>query len=522
MYKVLIVDDEALVRVGLISTIDWESYGYTIIADEGNGESAFEAYKKYRPDVVFADIQMPKRDGLWLVEQIRKDSMDVKVVLLTCHDDFSYARRALKAGADDYLLKSELEDEELIALLQKMTKDLDERSRQSSQYDIGTSRGMLEKTLLNELVKHRFELTDVLSNSLTSIDFQVSDSNYSFFYVSYLSCIGQVNEAVLNLFREIFKDNKIHYIYRNSADGCLFMMELSTLTEEQIKRLTIKANKQAAGFFDIQLQCLYSRIGEDISHMLMTYTSIQDSIQIMYLLEPLKFYMNESENIEFREVDVVSYLGDAGKKAVELVKSHDLERLEHLVDNIIDSMVVDVIHPLSVKYFFSTILNDVYAYYELLLEGSECLRNQEKYTHTIMNQRSIYEAGSSLKDFLGEVHGEVRHSNVGQSTRLAEEVRHYIDHHFTEKISLEEVAKQFNVSKQYLSSLFKKEIGDNMTSYIHNKRIDKAKQLLISSNLSIKEITDEVGYANQQYFSKTFKSYTGMTIMAYKKQNIRR
>jgi two-component system, response regulator YesN len=125
MYKVIIVDDEVLVRVGLKTTINWEANGFTIIAEASDGEQGYEQYKKHSPDVIITDIRMRKKDGLWLVEKVKKENPNIKILVLTCYDDFDYARKALKFGVDEYILKSEVEDEELIAVMQSIKKKLD-------------------------------------------------------------------------------------------------------------------------------------------------------------------------------------------------------------------------------------------------------------------------------------------------------------------------------------------------------------------------------------------------------------
>ena len=125
MFKVMIVDDEVLVRVGLKTTIDWEAIGFTIVSEAANGEQAYENYLKYRPDVIITDIKMPKQDGIWLVEKIRKEDADARILVLTCYDEFTFVRKALKAGANDYILKSEIEDEELIRLMLSLKEKMD-------------------------------------------------------------------------------------------------------------------------------------------------------------------------------------------------------------------------------------------------------------------------------------------------------------------------------------------------------------------------------------------------------------
>lgn len=92
----------------------------------------------------------------------------------------------------------------------------------------------------------------------------------------------------------------------------------------------------------------------------------------------------------------------------------------------------------------------------------------------------------------------------------------YIKYHYMEKISLDDVADEMNISKHYLSSIFKKETGENMSLYINKLRIEKAKQLLLESDIKIKEVFEKVGYSDQQYFSKVFKKITGKTVVEYK------
>ena len=103
MYKVMIVDDEMLVRIGVKALIDWQELGFEIIAEASNGLSAFEKYVALKPDVVITDIKMPKQDGLWLTKKIKEHNPDTEIILLTCYDDFSYAKEAIKLKVSDYI-----------------------------------------------------------------------------------------------------------------------------------------------------------------------------------------------------------------------------------------------------------------------------------------------------------------------------------------------------------------------------------------------------------------------------------
>lgn len=109
----MIVDDEMIVRIGLKSMINWQEIGFEIIGEAGNGEAAFEKYIALQPDIVISDIKMPKKDGLWLTQKIKEYNPETEIILLTCYDEFDYVRKALKFQVSDYLLKTEMEEQEI-------------------------------------------------------------------------------------------------------------------------------------------------------------------------------------------------------------------------------------------------------------------------------------------------------------------------------------------------------------------------------------------------------------------------
>lgn len=113
----MLVDDERPARELLKMLINWEQAGFYIIAEARNGQQALEIYRKNPPDLIITDVQMPVMDGLELLQEIRKTDQEQKIVILSCHESFSYARRALKLGVLDYLIKDSLTEEGLYDLL---------------------------------------------------------------------------------------------------------------------------------------------------------------------------------------------------------------------------------------------------------------------------------------------------------------------------------------------------------------------------------------------------------------------
>ena len=114
MLKVLIVDDEAVVRRGIVLGVDWASMGCVVVGEASNGEEGIAAAEQYSPNLIITDVRMPKMDGIAMMQELRRRGSRAHVIMLTAYSDFDYARSALQFGADDYLLKP-FQDKELVA-----------------------------------------------------------------------------------------------------------------------------------------------------------------------------------------------------------------------------------------------------------------------------------------------------------------------------------------------------------------------------------------------------------------------
>ncbi|MEC0091195.1 response regulator transcription factor [Paenibacillus macquariensis] len=146
--KVLIADDESIVRKGLRSTVPWDKYGMEVVADAPSGRKAWEAFLEHRPEVVITDIVMPEMDGIELSRRIKEKAPNTKIILLSCHRDFEYAQQGMKLGASGYLLKTAFEDEELEDMLEKFQRELTTVSESVAPAETASDQGERLSTLL--------------------------------------------------------------------------------------------------------------------------------------------------------------------------------------------------------------------------------------------------------------------------------------------------------------------------------------------------------------------------------------
>lgn len=126
MYKVVVIDDEILVRKGIVLETDWNALECMVVAEAGNGLEGIEAVRKYQPDLLICDIKMPKMDGISMLRQLREEENDASVIFLTAYGEFEYAQNAIKLLASDYLLKP-FQDGELEAAVRRVTKKINEK-----------------------------------------------------------------------------------------------------------------------------------------------------------------------------------------------------------------------------------------------------------------------------------------------------------------------------------------------------------------------------------------------------------
>ena len=176
MRKVLIVDDELLARRMLKESIVWEEYGYCVAWEAQNGKEGLETAVHRRPDVIFVDIKMPLMDGLEMVKQLNSLGVSSKIVMLTCYDDFSYVREAMRYGAVDYLLKHTFEQEDLAALLGRIEKLL--RKEEANL----ESMNLLKGDVLNKIIRKTITRSDVRSYVDTGI-LPSADPKYMVLYI---------------------------------------------------------------------------------------------------------------------------------------------------------------------------------------------------------------------------------------------------------------------------------------------------------------------------------------------------
>lgn len=529
MYKVLIADDELLVRVGLKTTIDWTAIGFKVVAEASNGEEAYVQYKKYMPDVIITDIKMPKKDGLWLVEEVRKENRNAKILVLTCHDEFSYARKALQVGANDYLLKFEVEDDELIELMQSIKKSIDAENKSNSlKVNTVMNRNDIRKAIFADMIKFRFNIDANLSERCAGIEFPLLNTKFAIASVAFNDSLddmhmeaiqyNQRNRAVRNIFLNLFSERSIECIYSHLTKKYTFFLSSPDLNEAELRKMFETAINSVRQYFDCSLNIVYTNIFANILDAQNVYEIFDYKAQILFYKNEASYYLSNISNISLGEPKILQLVKEYDKQLIEAIGQESLEMTQLLINRANSYFEQQEVNPKLVKIFWSKLIGNIFSNYGIFIENNKKIDNLEHYHHQVEITEHIKGTTYLLMDFTTEVIHSLKHMKYTNSKLLINRALNYINNHYDEKLSLEDVAQQLHLSKHYLCNAFKKATGENMSLYINKLRIEKAKRLLLESDGRAKEIFEEVGYSNQQYFSKVFKKITGMTIMEYKEQ----
>ncbi|MDF2594796.1 MAG: hypothetical protein K0R69_1137 [Clostridia bacterium] len=538
MYKVLIVDDEVLVRVGLKSTIDWEAIGFSIVGEASNGEKGYEQYKMHLPDVIITDIKMPHKDGMWLIKQIREKNKRVKILILTCYDEFEYVREALKLGADDYILKSEIEDEELIDSMNQfkakleLMPDENEELRVLKQHFESNVVGVKAK-LLEELLNKNKLSEETLHNDYLKIQFPVRDSQYAF--ITFIredkkkqdehskESNDSINDAIINLIYDICNNEKIHALIRREGDKFQFLLAKEILYQKSIEQTVTYLQEKVTQYFNITLSGICSSIFSELAALkhILKACKVQEEELFYVRGSQLIFLENERDDKGEGEtgsqgMSVFSLDTDFKKLIIKYIDEENTEKCKEHLKDLAQLFEKYHLNTLEVKLFYSNLFNTLFEKYGQCFIESCDMKDYQYYYNLIIHFNKMTGLVELVDHVISDVIKSIKEYRISNSKCVMKKAMEYIDENYYKKISLEDIANYINLSKHYVSYLFKKETGINISSYINEIRIEKAKQMIVQREYKIKEIFEKIGFSDQQYFSKAFKKTTGMTVTQYR------
>ena len=526
MYKLLIVDDEPLVQIGVSSMLDWNSYNITICGTASNGEIALHMIEEDMPDLVICDIKMPVMDGLQLLKYCRETYGELPVFLiLTSYEEFQLAKEALKYGVLDYLVKLELDRDSLSTAVQKALDFLNKHGHSDSFYlDTKTDiQGELDKFFIR-LLHNLFEDEAQFALEVKELHLDFSAPYYTVCYCQIKNCAlsEQENEQLFQLyFSTIQMVREIIVKYLNCYITGLDMKHFSILVPleeaafygEMLSFALHKTFLMVQNYFNVTILTSVGSLCKSPSQIAESYQDARQIASLATLEEPLLFYDLLKETAPDRNAFNLSLFKDGIIRAFD---EFDTVSLKKIFEEIISLFAANPTHYLQAMDAASNIL---YLAISLLPDG-----------HNLINQmfadypdgyRSLYRLTATeqvlnwLEFFQEQLCLQLEERKKNYKNPIVSNVQHYIMEHIEERLTLNDVASFFGVSPNYLSQLFKKYSEIGFSEYISQQNIARAKEYMSEGNLKMYEIAERLGFESAFYFSKVFKKVTGFAPRDY-------
>ena len=517
--KILIVDDEPIMRNGLKVTIDWQTYGFEVLDAVANGKKALQACEeKGVPDIVITDIRMPVMDGLELTREMLLRYPLVKIVIISAYDDFKYAQQAIGLGASEYILKADLDCDTLLAVLLKMKGQLEKlHTVEKERETVSGLRWQLQENLLLRLLTGACYEADV-QRRMAELDMELEPENL----ILVQFCTEFENEDKQELFRKLlFEEKEIYHPYWivSSKKHIILLANAVKNLQTRIKlEETLKKAEEVCGgsvFYTLP----FSGFGQVYQHN----REMQPFMELYNFYQKQGCFCCEGEGPLLQEMNYSRNLAEL----LQLLEGNYLKEALWRICEIMEDFRKTLYRP-----------EDVYE-----LTGMLCTMVQEK-AEEISRLSCTEEEIPLWRDARGtQVKQLIRHYKrldamiqaaqeyfdglfeymekyLYHYDRIVSQAIRYMNAHLEEEVSLQEVAAEIFCSAPYLSSLFKKETGINFSDYLVNMRIRKAQNLLLTTQLSVSEIAREVGIGNSSYFTRVFSKITGVTPVKYRNREI--
>jgi two-component system response regulator YesN len=496
MIKMVIADDEILTLDMLEHIIDWTKLGIRIVGKATNGKEAMELIHSENPEILLTDIQMPHIGGIELIKMLAQSHPNLKILILSAYGEFRYAQEAVRYGAAGYLVKpiDEVELEELIELCIDSIHERIAKEQEATYRKLLITRNGIPSIIKKMEIKgireyHNYRVFIIQADPISDNDQLLLEDQLPF-----------ISERVIHIIRKYISDQSIPgYLFEFQEKEWICIVEQSDGFAKQMIQLLLA---------ELQLNVVVgvSTLKESLKKLYEAYNEATDCLSYRFL------FSSESV-LEYEEL----MLSGSGN-------SHFQEEVFVQVQSLTEEILADPLGNTDWKNKLTRILHETNHHpdgiYSLLFGMLVRLRMkkwEKKIDHADIHPVSFealksYKSLEALLEYLEQSIQQLGHeyehfSNHGNE--LVSKAKDYIQAHYNKQITLESICAHISISKNYFSSLFKKETGMNVWDYLTIVRIEYAKKLLVKTTLKNYEIAEQIGYENPSYFTKMFKKLTG-------------
>ena len=529
MYRIMICDDEGIVIDSIKFIIEKEFPGQCDIASAKTGRAVIELADSFRPDIAFMDIQMPGINGIEAMKEIRKSNDSVIFIVLTAYDKFDYAKAAINVGVKEYLNKP-VDRAKITEVLSLAMKDIDDnRNKRTRELQVKekleTVVPMIENGLIYNLLFQEYFEEDIENYRnllgitekrcfMGAIVFgEERDGNHMTNAVGSSIRLHRCYTEVRELIRSTFNC----FVGGISANKIAMLFPTDDETHDYNSRVRLIENARNLTKRIKERTDIDARVG--FGHIVDTMDAMSSYRDALWALIQTSGGVAHVDDVFTGTLFDEDYPAQTEKAIADATEKGDEEAQQRAAMVYFDWMV---------KNYANAVSNIQLKVLELVMRAETIGYIESSDTYHFLSRDDYLPGVISMGQDMDALKGwflmklslavrRVSESRSNRETNTIERARLYIDENYSKDISLDDVSRVVDISPYYFSRVFKDETGQNFIDYLTERRLDKARELLLSDDrLSMKEISIMVGYSDPNYFSRIFKKNVGVTPTEFK------
>lgn len=502
--KILIAEDEYIMRQGIKHLLDWEQEGFQIVGETSNGQEALKLIEELRPHILLTDLLMPVMDGIELVKIVSERYPDIKMLVLSGYSDFDYVKTTFQYGVVDYILKPTLSPEDLLTALKKA-------AAQIPGLELARDGQMSVAGRLNQLLSgyHTQESVESLREVLTGDRLMMCGADISGLYQP-----GQTERATALAAQAVEECAKQIPIVPALIDEHILLLAASYSDSQSV---AAAAAMRACAEYIAKRTAAFFVCGREFQKIEDIPAEYHEHIE-KHLHE--RFYFSNKAVMSCGEfAPVHAPLPFDASRFSELIRCANFAKaLDMLSEYVEEVAACRGMNEIELKAFTQN------ACYQILSAWEDMGLNQDNLSHLKRDCFIRIGEARSAPDFLNDfrlILEDFRQicSNYRRApdATVMEEILSYIAEHYTQPLTLNELAEKFNFNYYYLSSYFRNHSDAGFKEYLNKLRVQRAAELLRYGSISVSDVGGQADFTDNSYFTKVFKKYTGKTPSEYRK-----
>lgn len=520
MYSFIIIDDEEIIRKGILKKIETLGLSLNFVGEAENGREALKLIHIKNPDIILTDMRMPIMDGRSLLKTIQEEHPSKKVIVISGYNDFEYMKEAISANVIDYILKP-FKHEAIFKAFEKAITQIQKEQSLQEKYIMAEEK--VESVVYAEDIKklYNFIINPYEENSPLELKSKKMTALYEadYFVILYLYSLNQLDNTLLlsQISTETYILNNHIFITNNHKHNMrLILLHFGDCPVKQVIKETKDAAEKIINFLQYQsgskLYIGISDVKRDLSDLNHAYTESVSALDSLKLFDgPIANYdrdrIQHPKEFTWERMDELLFCIESGNtsKVVDLTSLY-FDFLKQQPD----------INIITIKFNCRFLYNGVRNLLNIHFDITTSHSFSSCYEKTIINYFDLDSIKSYFLQLLSNISNNLKQKNIYPSGEIVNNIKKYVINNYSQPLTMEKVSSLFYMNRSYCSTLFNEKVGISFSDYVNKDRIERAKELLKNTEYPIFKIAKRIGYDNTKYFFRIFKKITGYTPDEYR------